>query len=311
MVQKIGSLILCAAALAAGSLYAQNPGLPFLNESIGARARSLGGASLAEARDASAVVSNPSALARLRSQEIFLSYGRSYSDYQNNFLAYARPFPGGNSAFGAAWMHLSKGNFDGRDDQGRPTGDFTASDTLASLAYSRNLGRNGSLGVSAKWIQSKVESFSADGWAMDFSGSYQAFPKTRVAGGIYHLGPKMRMADEAFPLPAQLAFGISREWASLLTLTSEARYGLEDRMLRVALGGELHFSGIASFRAGYFSNSGTSPFRSGQNSGIDSFSGLGMGVGLNVFSRMGLDYAFVPMGELGGTHHVDLTWRFK
>ena len=63
-----------------------------------------------------------------------------------------------------------------------------------------------------------------------------------------------------------------------------------------------------SFQMGYLSslNQGGS-IKSG---GMDAVSGLGMGIGLKIFSKANLDYAFVPMGDLGATHHISLTWKF-
>ena len=166
-----------------GSLCAQEPGLPFLRYGVGAHAQSMGNAYLAQVHDASAVYWNPSALSSLESKEAFFYHSRSFADYNFNFFSYGQPLAGRRSAFGAAVTYFSKGTYDGRDEFGSRTGDFTASDSMAALAYSSKLGDKASAGASVKLIQSKIQSFSSTGFALDVSGSYRSSSRTKNSQG--------------------------------------------------------------------------------------------------------------------------------
>ena len=46
------------------------------------------------------------------------------------------------------------------------------------------------------------------------------------------------------------------------------------------------------------------------NADLGGLSNFGAGLGLR-FNLMSLDYAFVPLGDLGMTHRISLNFRFK
>jgi len=181
--------------------------------------------------------------------------------------------------------YLSKGKYDGRDEDGKATGDFTASDSVATLAYGRRAGKKGSIGGSIKMIQSKIESFSATGFALDFSGSLKMNQKMRLAGGIYNLGPSMKFVSESFALPSTLSAGISYNLLSGLTVTADSNYGIEDQKLTLSFGGEIGFAGIATARIGYMPNFFQNKAGNKKPENIDQIAGLGMGMGSNYFLK--------------------------
>jgi hypothetical protein len=48
-------------------------------------------------------------------------------------------------------------------------------------------------------------------------------------------------------------------------------------------------------------------YQFGRNTGAGSGFSVGMGL---TFSNLGLDYAFVPYGDLGDTHRISLGYKF-
>lgn len=276
---------------------------------VGAQSQAMGGASLAHVRDASAIQTNPSNLTRLDRSELFVYYGRLPADYLYNYAAYSRPWKG--NSVGVSMTYLDKGTFDGRDENRRPTGDFSASDTMLTLSAARPLGPRLSLGGSVKFIQSQIKNFIARGSALDLAASYQMSPRMRLAAGLFHIGPTMKYQNEPFALPATAAAGVSRQFGRL-GVASDLRYGLKNQRLTLSLGGELGLGNVAAVRMGYISRVAQGGDKVGnQNSGVEMLTGLGMGLGFRFFSLARLDYAFVPLGELGGTHHMNIVVRFK
>ena len=310
MVKKISVWSLLILGLLGPPAHSRPPGFPFLKLGVGAAAQSMGGAYIAQARDASASYWNPSALAMLESAGFFFYHSQFISDFSYNYFSYARPFMHHNSAFGLTAARFSKGTFEGRDDNGQQTGDFSASDSLLGFSFGRKITKRASVGLGLNVIQSKIDSFSAGGVALDLTSTYQISARTRLAGGIYHLGPRMRYDSEPFDLPATLALGLSRQVISPLTITADMKYGIYDQKTDLSFGGEFNLAGAASFRMGYLSEIVRSQAKS-DNPDLNRLSGLGMGIGLKLFTKGHLDYAFIPMGELGGTHHMSFSWRFR
>lgn len=307
------SVLFSLAVLPAATLWAQPAGLPFLRMGVGAHAQALGGAYSAAVRDASAVSWNASALVDLPSKELFAYHQEMAGGLRYDYFAYGHPIRKGRSAqsaFGVGFGHLSKGAMDGRDEQGRATGEFGASDSVVQLAGSRRIGRRLSIGAGIKGIQSRLASYQSTGFALDMSGSYQAGPKLRFAGGVSNLGPPLKYLDNPTPLPSEIQTGVSREMLGWMTLSAGSAYGLADRRLRFGAGAEFNLAGISSLRLGYLSQfQGARAAESG--TGLERWTGVSFGFGVKILRQAGFNYAFIPMGELGGSHHVDLKWRFR
>jgi len=297
-------VLLAAVSLLGGGVSAEKPGAAFLKLDVGAQSQALGGASLARVQDASAVATNPSALARVRNKELFFYHGQLASDYKYSVAAYNHPYK--KDSIGVAVGYLDKGTFDGRDDNRNATGSFDASDAVLSIAYAKPLTQRGSVGAAVKYVRSEIKSYSASGMALDLSASYAMNSQTRLAAGVFHLGPSMKFVSEAFPLPATAAVGMSRKLYIPLVLIADVRYGLKDQKWSASLGGELNTGRLLTLRMGYLSQLAQGRGKIGSGTGVEAFSGMGVGLGLKMFSRTTLDYAFVPMGELGGTHHMNL-----
>ena len=285
-------------------------GMSFLKYAVGAKANALAGAYIASAQDASAIYWNPSAIASMPSSQIFFYHSQFVLNSDYNYAAYVHPFKTHKAAYGLAYASFSQGSLDARDSSGNSQGSFTAMDSLASFSYARKVNSELSLGMGLNILQSSIGSFSANGWAFDLASTYKYSTRTRIAAGLFHAGPKMQYITESFSLPTTLGFGVSHQFLTQFNLGADMRYRMYDRNLSLSLGADINLGEVMSFQMGYLSSLAQgSPVKSG-SSGLDALSGLGMGFGLKLFSHANLDYAFVPMGDLGATHHLSLTWKF-
>lgn len=311
MMKKISTVAAAAIFLSLNSpseALSESTGLTFLKLGVGARAQSMGSANTAAVRDASATYWNPAEVSRLLSKEFFAYHNQFVQDFAYSYISYAHPFPSRRMALGLSFGRFTKGTFEGRDDAGNRTSDFTASDNLLSVSVGRNLGDRFSLGTNLKFIQSGIQSYSAAGFAFDLAGSYRVSAKTNVSAGVFHAGPSLKYSDRSVKLPATFSLGASQK-ISILTLASDFRYGLNDGKTSLSFGAEADVGAIASLRAGYVSEIARN--RTSDSKSLEQFAGLGMGVGLKLFKQTSFDYAFLPMGELGVTHHMSLSWRLK
>jgi hypothetical protein len=121
----------------------------------------------------------------------------------------------------------------------------------------------------------------------------------------------MTYMDKPVSLPRMIQAGLSYRVFEFLTLEADTRYGLVDPKFGISLGSEFRLAKMASFRLGYSSRRQADVSAANDKSGLNALGGISMGVGLQLFSRMNLDYAFVPMGDLGNQHHMSLRWRFQ
>ena len=291
-------------------LYAVPTGMSFLKYAVGAKANAMGGAYLAQAQDASAIYWNPSAIASMPSSELFFYRSQFVLASNYNYAAYVHPFKTHKAAYGLAYASYSQGSLDARDSSGNSLGSYAAADSLATFSFARKVNSKLSLGMGLNILQSSIGSFSANGWAFDLASTYKYSARTRFAAGLFHAGPKMQYITESFSLPTTLGFGVSHQFLTQFNLGLDTRYRLYDQNLSLSLGADVNLGEVMSFQMGYLSSLKGSGV-GGQGSGMDALSGLGMGIGLKLFSKVNLDYAFVPMVDLGATHHVSLTWRFS
>lgn len=281
----------------------------FLRLPPGARAQALGGAYVAAVDNSEAMFWNPAGL-------VVLEEGRSEASFSYNALletsyagsaAYARPFSKRRGVLGAALVYFSQGAIQGYTTQGDPSSSFTPNDMAFSLGYAKPLGRLG-LGAAVKVIRSSIESFSGTTFALDLG--VQARRVTEVGEGgldlgasIQNLGPALQIGSASDPLP--FAFRGGALWH-----ISPYVNGLLDGHLPVdsdpyaSLGIEGHrliTEGLhGAVRLGYNARSAR---------GIDGLTGLSAGFGVDL-ARARLDYAWVPLGDLGTTHRISIGVRF-
>ncbi|MFI5363620.1 MAG: PorV/PorQ family protein [Elusimicrobiota bacterium] len=272
----------------------------FLNIGVGARYLGMGGAGTALADDASALYWNPAGLSAVDKREATASHAELTQTVRHDFLGYAQPTQLGTFAAGATY--LSQSALEGRDAQGHPTGGFQASDAALSLGYGRKTDL-ADLGATVKYIQSHIGSAQAETVALDL-GARKALGPVVLGAALRNAGPGMKYDTQRNDLPLRLAFGAAYKFSGGHALTGEWINGPRGAGNDAGFGGEYQAIKGVFLRAGYTTQTAVTG-----GTGFDAARGLTLGVGLG-FGAWRLDYAAVPMGELGSTHRFTLGARF-
>ena len=271
----------------------------FLTVGAGARAQGLGGAYSALGEDADSLYWNPAGLARLEKRDVSVSHAELFAQSRHDFLAYAHPTAMGT--FAGAFTYLSQASIDGRDASGRPTGSYQASDSAVTAGYARKTDW-ADLGASVKYLRSHIGSTEAQGAAVDL-GARRSFGAVTLGAAVRNLGAGLKYEDQRNDLPLRLAAGAAYKFAGGHAAVFELTNGPRGAGTDAAFGGEYQPMRNVMLRGGYTTQS------AGGGSGFDAARGLTLGIGVTR-ERWRLDYAVLPMGELGTSHRFSLGGRF-
>ncbi|MDE2141736.1 MAG: PorV/PorQ family protein [Elusimicrobia bacterium] len=268
----------------------------FLNVGVGARGLGMGGAYTALADDADAIYWNPAGLAQVEKHEFQASDSELAQNTREGFFSYAQTVPLGTFAAGATY--LNEGSIDGRDAQGHATAGFSAADASVAGAFACKTDLV-DLGGSVKFIQSHIGSAQATTFGMDLGARRRIGPVV-LGASLRNLGPGMKFDSETDDLPMRLALGAAYKFAGGHALTAEFTNAPRAGGSDAGFGGEYQALKGIFLRAGYTTQSAIAG-----GTGFDAVRGLTLGVGYHS-AHWTLDYAAVPMGELGSTHRFTL-----
>lgn len=294
----------CTVAAAVGVCWLQmsvcaasgNSAVGFLELMPSARAAGVGETFLALVDDASAIIWNPAALGRIEGVSTHLSSVLYVQGVNYHFAGAALGVPGwGTVGVGAALLQSGEIPATSEDAFGNLVegkGNFSVGMSRIHLGWGRPLTPHVRVGVAGKWFQQQIDDVGLSGWAFDV-GVLVELPLDLVAAATYyHLGPSVG----GFPLPATLRVGAALPLSSF-PLTIAIQFQAQGGM--VGMGGGVEYTiGSAVLRAGYVSGVGTG--------GI---SGLHGGAGFQ-FRAIGVDYALVPLGDLGSAHHLSVNLAY-
>ena len=287
------ALLLAAAPVRAAETAA------FLNLGVGARYLAMGGAGTALSEDANSLYWNAAGLADAK-REFTLSDMELQQGTRLDFAAYAQPTKLGTFALGGAY--LSQSTIEGRDVNGHTTAGFTAADADFALGYGRKTDLV-DLGGSIKFVQSHIGSAQATTFALDL-GARRQLGHVLLGAALRNLGPGMKFDTERNDLPMRLALGAAYKFEAGHALTAELTNAPRAGGTDVGFGGEFRALRNVFLRAGY-----TTQTAIAGGSSFDAARGLTLGVGFRA-DRWTIDYAAVPMGELGSTHRFTLGARW-
>ncbi|HXS99086.1 MAG TPA: PorV/PorQ family protein [Elusimicrobiota bacterium] len=290
-------VLLIALLLAAAPLRAAETAA-FLNLGVGARYLAMGGAGTALSDDANSLYWNAAGLGAAP-REFTVSDMELQQSTRLDFAAFSAPTKAGTFAAGGAY--LSQSAIDGRDLSGHATGSFSAADGDVALGYGRKTDLV-DMGGSAKLVQSHIGSAQATTFAIDL-GARKQIGDVVLGAALRNLGPGMKFDTERNDLPMRLALGAAYklERGTLAAeVTNAPRAGGTD----AGFGGEYQAMKNVFLRAGYTTQTAITG-----GSSFDAARGLTLGVGFRA-DRWTIDYAAVPMGELGTTHRFTLGARF-
>ena len=221
------------------------------------------------------------------------------------YAAYAHRITYDSVLAGSVFM-TDIGAIDHTDINNADLGTFTPRDQVFTLSYSKAIlelsdkDMDVSIGVSAKYIQSQIVE-SARAYAGDLGIMTYNFTNIpyRLGVTITNFGSGMRYDTESSPLPLTFKLaGAINPFRNML-FSTDIVFPKQNKP-NFLFGAEFSTEPSEFTRLSVRGGLNAQRLKDGLN-------GFTMGVGATLQSFT-LDYAFVPMGELGSTHKVSITF---
>jgi len=164
--------------------------------------------------DVNQVNFNPATLNVEMNNHLALNYGSYYKQVTYGTASYAYTYDRHLQTFQAGVNYVNYGNFEGYDENGQPTTEFTGSEIALSLGYAYNIPNTTvHLGANAKLISSALESYNSLGGAIDL-GALFIDERNDVNWGlvIRNIGTQFTTYSGASEkLPLEIIAGVSQE----------------------------------------------------------------------------------------------------
>jgi outer membrane protein OmpA-like peptidoglycan-associated protein len=238
--------------------------------------------------------------------ELTLTHLSYFADINYEYVGFGFPWRGQGIGLGLTWLNVAP--FNSTLDPNAVAG--SASDYSFSGAYAFSLSKQLYLGAVARTFLSNLAANSAFGAALDAGAIFQPLGRSlSLALVAQNLGIQTGFEKVSDPLPIALKFGAAwrvydgneRNWFNFLV---DVNKSLENKF-RFNLGTELWLFDVLALRGGYKLSEGGNDLVSDSSS----LANLTLGAGFR-FDAAQLDYAFVPLGELGYTHRITASWKF-
>lgn len=186
----------------------------FLNLAQSPRQAALGGKTVTVVDyDVNQAFYNPATINPEMDNRLSTNYGKYFGEVTYGTAAYAYTYDRHVQTFHAGVNYINYGNFEGRDELGNITGEFTGSEIALSFGYAQNIPwTDFYVGANAKMISSSLESYSSFGVAADFGILYIDEPNDINYGlAIRNVGIQIKpFADKNEKLPLAIDFGVSQ-----------------------------------------------------------------------------------------------------
>ncbi|MBF2709073.1 type IX secretion system protein PorQ [Flavobacterium soyangense] len=116
---------------------------------------------------------NPASINQEMDNHLALNYGSYFGEVTYGTASYAYTYDRHLQTFQVGINYVNYGKFDGYDENGQTTSQFTGSETALSFGYSYNVpSTNLFIGASGKLISSTLESYNSIGGAVDLGAIY-------------------------------------------------------------------------------------------------------------------------------------------
>jgi len=305
----IGLMIISAARLSAGMFSEDNAGTTggaFLKLGVGCRAIGMGEAYTGVSDEVSAAYWNPAGLVHIKEKQITAMHAVWLEKIFFDYAGYCQPVEKLNGTVGAAVTFLSAGELKKIDNEGNELDEkFTSYDMAMTLSYSRKMNEKLSSGVNLRYIRQKLEEETANGAGMDIGGLYKLSGENFSMGFmVQNIGTRLKFIDEGDPQPLNLKFGAGYKLLNnRLLIAVDVNFPIDNKV-SAHIGSECRHKIKkdieAAVRAGY---------KTTTIEDLDALSGLSAGAGVS-YRGYGIDYAWVPYGDLGNTHRISLIAKF-
>ena len=199
---------LCSAQLGGRATY------QFLNLITSPRQAALGGRVITNYDyDPDSALYNPATINYRQDNQLSVNYVDFLADINYGTASYAYQWDRRTQVIHAGVTYINYGTFDGRDEQGNPTGDFSGQEAAVSVGYAYNIPYTDfHIGANVKFITSQLEQFNSIGGAIDlgFIYNYEKWD-LNIAGVVRNIGTQFTTfagVNEQLPLEANV--GISQ-----------------------------------------------------------------------------------------------------
>ena len=298
---------LLLAANCSGAADEGSSGAQFLRIGVGAKASALGETG-AVSSGVQSLFYNPAGLNDVRGIETSFSQVQWIRDVNYSNLAFAKK--AGAGVYGAAVSYLSMPSIQEYNNLGVKLSDsYSASDLAVALGYGRRLTSRLGLGLTAKYISSKLESETASAAAADAGLKYEVIPEALSAGfAVQNLGTRLKYISKSEALPFNVKLG--GEYA----VKFEEGMGTDNKILLFADLNHMQDAGFyANFGADFmvrYSEEASFSVRGGYKTNVsDKGSGFSAGFGADMKTYV-IDYSYSPMGDLGKAQRISFALRF-
>ncbi len=271
---------------------------------------------------------NPATINPEMDNHLSVNYGSYFGEVNYGTAAYAYTWDRHVQTFHMGVNYVNYGTFEGRDETGLLTGDFTGSEIALSFGYAYNIPWTDIfVGANAKLISSTLESYNSFGAALDIGAIYiDDVNDINIGIAIRNIGTQITTyAGQRETLPLEIIAGISQEVENVpvrwhITLenlqqwniafsnpnraeqsidggSTEEKVSFFNNALRhVIVGAELFPGKSFNLRVGY-------NFRRGEELRIvdqRNFSGISAGLSLR-FNKLRFDYSYSRYTLAGNT----------
>lgn len=187
----------------------------FLNLITSPRQAALGGKVITNYDyDVNQAIFNPASINVEMDNHLTANYGSLYGEVAYGTAAYAYTWDRHVQTFHTSVNYVDYGSFDGYDELGNPTGEFTGSEIAISFGYAYNVPYTDVyLGANAKLISSTLESYNSFGAALDLGAMYRDEDNDINIGLVLrNMGTQITTyAGTREKLPFEIIAGISQE----------------------------------------------------------------------------------------------------
>ncbi len=243
-------------------------------------------------------LSNSALLSEIVSYELSFYSAFLWNDIKEEFAAFAGRTSYFNYGFSISYLNYEK--IEGRDIFGFKRESFTPYDFAFHLGFARAFSKFLNVGIVFGFAYEKIERKIGSSFLISFGTKYTLprNPSFKFGFSLLNLGTKVKFEKEYFPIPFIFKAG-------LFYKKLKAPYFVSGEF-------SLPFDDIPYFSVGLaYSIREIFELRGGFKTSFDAgfVSAFRFGFGLK-FSKLYLDYAFIPHGVVGFTHHIDLKFKF-
>lgn len=292
-------------------------GFQFLKINPDARSAGLGGANVADAADGSALYLNPALAAQMSGNQVYIGHTQYFTDITLNYASYVHRYRG--MAFGGSLMYLDSGEMD-ETNEFFPTGTgrtFRTVHLAAGLSFAQELSNLFSYGISAKYLDERIEEVESQSVVFDIGFFYRVGDTgLRFAVGLNNFGfdatpegetTRQTLDGEVVETdfedvspPTMFLIGAAYETYTTddFSVTTFAQItNPSDNAERFSFGAELDYINQFFIRGGY---------EFGVDEAVLPSFGAGFKLPISRGYRLGIDYGFSTRDRLGSMHRFAL-----